>query len=419
MQTYSAGEVVLYSNTDDSFYYKNILEDDKVKLSSESVELYYNLYVTDDAKTITYIDEYDYLKSRGELYSYEVGEEPDKLASDVYSHYLSSNGKYVYYINDEKELYLIDMKNDEKEKLATEVVNIIVSDSGTAIAYLDMDDNLYLKEINKEKEKLATDVLKWDLTSENAIILNNDKELYIKKHDADKEKIASDIEDFTLVSNGTCLYYYNNNDEIFSIVGNQEPKMIIDTLEKNEKIYVQNELFLQKKLSFEDIAGIWKNDYYDEVVTIEDDGVVSMDSFEYGLLTDQLVNANFSNDSISAYMYGEEYIFSAVTEDNITIDYNDYYRITEEEYSVWQDSQMMNYFLYETIFVTGNQVDCYDDHSTDSVYLGFYDYGDEIYVEDVYMDSNGEFWLMGSFYDDYYNYIEFWLKFDDNLMYVE
>lgn len=419
MQPYGDGEIVLYTNTDNTFYYKNILEDDKVKLSSESVELYYNLYVTDDAKLITYIDEYDYLKSRGELYSYKVGEDSDRLASDVSNHYLSNNGKYVYYINDEEELYVIDLKKDEKEKLATDVVNIIVSYDGATIAYLDVDDNLYLKEINKEKEKLATDVLKWDMTSEKTVILNNDKELYIKRHNEEKEKLATDIEDFSLVSNGTCLFYYNDNDELFSNVENQEPKMIIDTLKKTEKIYIQGEQFLQKKLSFEDISGIWKNDYFDEVQTITDDGELSINTLEYGLLTDQLTDADFSNNSISAYFYDEEYNISMVDKDTININYSDYYKITEQEYEEWKDDLLLNYFLYETMFVSGNQVDCYDNHSVDSVYLGFYDYGDEIYVEDVYKDNNSDFWLMGSFYDEYYNYTEFWLKFDDSLMHVE
>lgn len=419
MQPYDSGQMVLYSNTDNDFYYKNILEDDKVKLSSEPVELYYNLHVTDNSKTITYVDEYDYLKSRGELYIYEVGAEAHRLASDVSFHYLSHNGKYVYYINDEEELYIIDLKKDEKEKITTDVVNISVSNDGETIAYIDTDDNLYLKKINKDKEKIATDVLKWDITSEEAVILNNDKELYIKRNNQEKEKIASDIEDFLLTTNGNCLFYYNDNEELFSIIDAHETKMIIDTLEKNQKIYIEDELFLQKKLSFEDISGIWKNDNFDEILKISNGGEVSIDTVEYGLLTEQLTDPVFSYDSISAYYYEEESNFSILDEDILTINYSDYYRVTEQEYTEWKDNQELNYLLYETLFITGTQVDCYDGYGSDSTYLGFFEYGDKIYVDDVYKASNGDFWIMGSYYDDYSNYNEFWLKFDDSLMYLE
>ncbi|SHJ34756.1 hypothetical protein SAMN02745751_02359 [Dethiosulfatibacter aminovorans DSM 17477] len=416
----SDGETILYINNDDNFYYKNIVEDEKVKLSSEPVEQYYNIFVSDDSEMITYLDEYDYLKSRGELYSYEVGEEPQKLASDVSSHYMSRNGKYVYYLNDEEELYAIDIKSDEKEKIATDVVSIITSHNGTSIAYLDTDDILYVKETGKEKEKLATDVLKWDLTGDGAVILNNDNELYIKRNRSEeKEHLADSIEDFLVVSNGTCLYYYNDNDELYVIEKDQEPRMIMDGLDKNENVHIQNSLFMQTKLSLEDISGIWKNDYYDEIITISDDGTVSVDSFEYGAYEGQMMNVEPFSDSISATIFDEEYTFSVNDENSIRIDYDDYYRIDEDEYREWQDEQMKYTLLYEVVFITGDNVTCYANHDAGSEYMGFYSYGDELYVEDVYKDDSGAFWLMGSFYDDYWNYTEIWLPFDSELMFIE
>lgn len=412
------GKIALYTTKDNDFYYKDITEDDKIKLSSESIKLYTNLYVRNDGKMVAYLEDYDYTKARGELLLYSVGENTHKVASDVVYYYISEDGKYIYYINDEDELFLLDVKKDEKEKIASEVENTLFSSESTSVAYLDKDDNLYFKELNKEKEKISTDVDTWSFGYNKIVILNNDGELFIKKSKEEKVKIASEIVDFSLPGDG-CLFYYNEDNELFSMIDDNEPTMLVETLEKNTEIYIRNYLFLTKKLTFEDISGIWKSDYFNEVVVISKEGKISGASYEEEYPELQLTEDNSSNNFISASVFDANHDFSLVDENTLSINYNDYYRITEEQYIKWKENKILDNFLYRNISITGNQVDCYDSYGAEAEYLGFLEYGDEIYVDDIYKDTNGDIWINGSYYDDYYNEFKIWFVYNDELMYLE
>lgn len=159
-----------------------------------------NVFVTEDQNTLLYI-------RNGNLYraTRKTDFEAEKLASDVVGFRASLDGKDIYYITDEAELYY----SGKSEKAIAEDVSLeafLVTNDGTAFFLIDYDvDNdtgtLYRCSDGKNKVRLAEDVC-WigstpklvyyraDCYWEDSYLCGN---VFMSKNEKDFEKIASDV----------------------------------------------------------------------------------------------------------------------------------------------------------------------------------------------------------------------------------
>lgn len=94
-----------------------------------------------------------YLTEDASLYIKEKDKDKDKVANNVWEYKIDSTGKYVYYVNDENNLYIYSDGNSEK--IASDVYSFKISDNGETVVFLNSEENLYVKNINSEdKEKI-------------------------------------------------------------------------------------------------------------------------------------------------------------------------------------------------------------------------------------------------------------------------
>ncbi|MUT64615.1 hypothetical protein [Paenibacillus sp. NEAU-GSW1] len=199
------GNTTIFSNKEGSVYLKKASAPDKEKLAAENIG---EVQFSDDNTLLAYLDEYKKDSSKGELILAKEGYERVKLASDVTDYEFTSLGDYIYFLNEDKSLYmkiLTDPETDkepakkkkkgepspsptvaplkqlnpaEKVKLGDEVVYFDLSPDGTSIVYLDADDNLFLKRFGEEKVKVASDISEVSLYNQTILMLNKEKSLY-------------------------------------------------------------------------------------------------------------------------------------------------------------------------------------------------------------------------------------------------
>ena len=84
-----------------------------------------------------------------------------KIATSVMKYFVSSDAKYLTYINTNNSLYLYDVKAKRGEKLCKNVLSydnaIYINDNHSKIYYVDASTyDLYLKEHDKKSEKIDT-----------------------------------------------------------------------------------------------------------------------------------------------------------------------------------------------------------------------------------------------------------------------
>lgn len=277
------GNMTIFSNKEGSIYVKKASETDKEKLAAEHIG---EIQFSDDNTQMAYLDEYKESPSKGELMLAKEGYERVKLASDVTDYEFTSLGDYIYFLNEDKSLYMkiladadADAKAEkesskqkkkdepspsptavplkqlnpaEKVKLDDEIVYFDLAPDGTSIVYLDTDDNLFLKRFGEEKVKVASDISEVSLYNHTILMLNKEKTLYSVDLTADasetteaedktdddeaaapvadkpaspvKEKvlIAEQVEKFAADSSLSYIAYRTKSGEVYTKIAGQE-----------------------------------------------------------------------------------------------------------------------------------------------------------------------------------------------------
>lgn len=160
-----------------------------------------DVFVTEDQNALLYI-------RNGNLYraTRKTDFEAEKLASDVVRYGASLDGKDIYYVTDEAELYYYSEKSEKAIAEDVSLEEFLVTNDGTAFFLIDYDvDNdtgtLYRCSDGKNKVRLAEDV-GWIASTPKLVYYKADcywEDLYLcgnvfmSKNEKDFKKIASDV----------------------------------------------------------------------------------------------------------------------------------------------------------------------------------------------------------------------------------
>lgn len=144
-----------------------------------------------------------------------------KIATSVMKYFVSSDAKYLTYINTNNSLYLYDVKAKRGEKLCKNVLSydnaIYINDNHSKIYYVDASTyDIYLKEHDKKSEKIDTAISYIaNVTSDfKTLFYVKDHTLYKKELGEEKVKIADSITAFIKgYENGECYYIKKSEKE--------------------------------------------------------------------------------------------------------------------------------------------------------------------------------------------------------------
>lgn len=160
-----------------------------------------DVFVTEDQNTLLYIRNDNLYRA-----TRKTDFEAEKLASDVVGFRASLDGKDIYYVTDEAELYYYSEKSEKAIAEDVSLVDFLVTNDGTAFFLIDYSDEnetgtLYRCSDGKNKVRLAEDVC-WirstpklvyyeaDCYWEDSYLCGN---VYMSKNEKDFKKIASDV----------------------------------------------------------------------------------------------------------------------------------------------------------------------------------------------------------------------------------
>lgn len=311
------GNIFYFFNREYDFYIRDLSKSDNDKITTGVID---NVQISRDGKIITYLNEYNYEKDKGELYLLKLGESPKKVASDVTDYQLCNDSEMIYYLNEEKNLFSVVIDKEEKNKVAGEIVNFSVPSLGDIVVYENTDETIYIHTYGSEREKIGDDIKEWRFIDNNIVYLTKDKNLYIKEFGKEKEKIAIDIENYTVSEFKKTLSYYTTGFELYIKTFGSDSKKIVDNMNDFSDIWFSNRLLFEKKLSIKDIQGNWHGFDDGEELFIE-----------------------FTNQDIFKIYYGSELLGEAkVTMENATLTAGDI--VLEEnngDYDIFDDSSYL------------------------------------------------------------------------------
>lgn len=364
------GEIV-YLNNDNMLYYKNG-KDESIKISSEEAVMSFIKKMDDSLVYLRYDDE------SLDLYATEISGEgkSEKIASEV-TMVDYSDGDF-YYINDDGNFYKKSTKDEDATKLASDVSDFTMKKG--KLYFTDEDSNLYQLGDSDKKEKIASDVSRYNITPDGDVVyMNEDKELFV----GDK-KVASDIDDYS--------HYYGNvafatkDGKLYLMEDMKEKKVIEEDLSDFSTASYQNREVYSNEMSFEDIAGIWKaeSDYATAYIQIDKDG--SFTELQSGDGESYTVDyAGFQSMNISS-----EYDSATITmneDDTLTVTYDESKVLTFQKSSKQEaDQYIKDLQLQADKEEIGTLIDGYLNEFADAVNYG---YPDNL---DNYIDSNSEFY---------------------------
>ena len=305
-----------------ALYLKDIEKDDKDKLADKNNSAPFE-FVSDTA--LVYMEDYDSTNKKGELFYKELGKVKRKLASDVSSFNVFSDG--IFYINSDKTLYFRDYKSDKNTKILDDATETIRS-KGSIFA-LDKDKNLYKVNANREKEKLNQDVVKNEVTADSIASTNKEKELYIGN-----KKIASDVVDFRV--NGKEIAYINNLNEVYIIKDGITSEKVIDNAKDYKKIQFNDYTLFTNTLGASDITGCWKlsdgsnNLAYIKFYEVNNFSEIAFNDF---ITTEQYKIENSTEDSMNINVDNTIIKIQKIDENTLKINDNNLKRVSEDEYN--------------------------------------------------------------------------------------
>lgn len=191
----------IYVQSDNIFGYDR-KEGSMIKLASNCND-YLNINISFDGSKLVYISSNDSLRQITVGKSFES--ETLDSENDVEKTVMSPDGKYIYYVNEEDELWCKKGNSDAK-KIADDVETIDMAKDGTCYFINDYSSNSYSGTLyscanGKDKTKIADDVYQIDITPNEVFYMANcDKsgvyDVYLNTEKNSFEKIATGVSEF-------------------------------------------------------------------------------------------------------------------------------------------------------------------------------------------------------------------------------
>lgn len=359
------GQNVIFIDVDGSLYIKNINSDEKVKIDSGDIEISSVNFHSDDS--ITYLNDYNYENSKGELYIYTPKEDSKtKIASDVTSYERKENK--FYYITADETLYEKSIDEQKSSMILSDVQYMrLVKDR---IVYVNNDEEIYTKDGSKEPTKIGTNIMgigMLNIINEKEVVyLTKDNELFIGK-----DKIASEVVNY--VNNSKIIAYVTKDKEVHSYnLKNKKDNVEISNAKNYSEIYLEDKLLFSNSLEPYELTGFWSvgSSTYDNFI-LEFSGSSKLIFYT---LEGEKYTINYNVDSSSEdylFMTGKgEYEDSQITINrvddkniNITIDDNNENTALGEidVVAIKISKQQVNDFLSKKTESTTNDVDLTED----------------------------------------------------------
>lgn len=301
------GDVTVFENLDGSVYIKKVNMPDKEKLASQNI---YELTFSDDSQIMAYLDEYHADSSKGELMLLIDGYEKTKIASDIIDYQIPVLGDSIYFLNEDKSLYVKTIKDTEEDekskkknkdedqpialktinpiekvKLDDEVTDFDVTPDGSSIIYLDTDENLFLKRIGEQKVKIGSNVINIHLYNDSILFRDKENTLYtidltldsvakkalekVEKSEQpsdraaspvkDKVKLADEVEAYSTDKSLKYLVYKVTSGELYVRTKAQPtPVKVFENMDEFSALYFLNYLLYEKLVTINSLEGYWK-----------------------------------------------------------------------------------------------------------------------------------------------------------------
>ncbi len=198
-----------YQITDD------LIDDaDNSVLSQNSYYISMGMCLTEDGKTLFYLDKLDLDDETGTLYyrsTAKPGKDATKIDSGVTQYSVSKDGKTVTYLKDDT-LYQSNLKDETK--IAKDVSDYTVTDDGKTVLYYTEDEDeytCYLYTKGETEEVCSGDEISISIqyTTEDlkTVYYLDEDTLYKKAAGKDRVKLATDVSDvFGFQEDGTFYY---------------------------------------------------------------------------------------------------------------------------------------------------------------------------------------------------------------------
>lgn len=213
---------IAFSTTDDSRTYVSVKGGEKIKLASGStcypvVPRNIGFFYSDGVITFNIKSFADNVFSTGDaVYKLNSKFEIEKISNTDGSGMISSDGKTVVYLKS-NDLYRAKVsKPEDAEKLASDVDYCVMTSDGKKVYYINEDEELWCKNGSSDAVKIADDASDLVITSKDIALFLVDKStssgtgtLYSCKNGKSKDKIA---EDATYVRTGAKTAYYTIKD---------------------------------------------------------------------------------------------------------------------------------------------------------------------------------------------------------------
>ena len=216
---YTASSKISSVQVTDSLINGNSLSDADLQLYERFYTVYPVLCV--DGETLFYVDKIEYDSGYGagnNLYYRNIkkpSREPVKIDSDITDYYVNDSGKIVTYLKGyDDDLYQHNLK--DKEKVASDVSLFSVSSDGKNIAYLTNENVLYFydgESIKTDEEIQAVEYISEDCKT---VYYLKDNILYKNTLKGEKVEIASDVQSFVAAYHSGVIYYTKESEKKIS-----------------------------------------------------------------------------------------------------------------------------------------------------------------------------------------------------------
>ncbi len=294
---------------------------DNAYLSSYASDIGSTLHLTEDGKTLFYLDKLD--GSSGTLYYTNLtkpNQDPVKLDSKVTLYSVSKDGKTVTYLRDDT-LYQHNLKEDTK--VAKEVADYSVSTDGKTVMYTVVEDGVttYFLYSKGQEEEICTDedaYLAHTSTDLRTAYYIEDETLYKKEFGKNEVELLSGISRaFNFTDEGT-FYYMEHEDVSLAdyFVGDEDHSYWMEELEAYEVTLLGSLFYYDGKNSVEvsDACKVNRSASYNGgYIVCYTQGTASIGTFTM----DELEEVYYSSYYGIGYT-AEQMILDAMTEDSVS-----------------------------------------------------------------------------------------------------
>ncbi|KIL37205.1 hypothetical protein SD71_00225 [Cohnella kolymensis] len=307
------GKTTVFDNSEGNFYIKKAAAVDKERMDADKIgEALYSR----DSQLFVYLDEYREETSKGELVVLKDGYAKSKIGSDVTDYKLTDMGYELYFLNEDKGLYVKNLKDpvepktkekkaeasaaptlktlnpEEHRKLDDDIVSFDVAPDGSSIIFTDTDGNLFLKRTGEQKSKIGSGVKESRLYNKIVVFLDEEKNLYSidlspaatesasaspepKKKDEpsdapaadvpatpvkEKKKLAEQVESYAIDSSLQYLTYKTKSGELFLIMNGKAPVKLVEKSDEYNTIHFLGRKIHEKLIGIGQMTGSWKGE---------------------------------------------------------------------------------------------------------------------------------------------------------------